>query len=171
MMALQKRIAENLTLSVGGKMASGALAVVALAFTTRALGAEAFGEYTLVLVLLYVFSVFGGFGLDTLLTREISQEGADEKKVIEQIFSARLILLVVFLAAGTGMVFLLPYTMNIKLGMVIASVGAICFSLAQSLTGVFQKYLRIAVPAGAEVCFRGISGRRVPAFLRFSWCL
>ncbi len=164
MVELGKRIVGNLLVSVGGKAVSGALAVASVAFTTRALGAEAFGEYTLALVLLYVFSVFGSFGLDALLTREISQQDADEKKVIEQIFFARFTLLFVFFAAGIGIVFLMPYSAGVKLGVAVASVGALCFSLAQLLTGVFQKYLRTDVPAASEVAVRVVQ-------LALSWYL
>lgn len=141
--------------SVVGRATSAALAVVALGFTTRALGTGVFGEYSLVLVLLYIFSVFGSFGLDPLLTREISKPGADEQATLERIFFTRFLLLCVFLALGTTVVFFLPWTAGVKFGVLSASLGSLCFSLAQLLTGVFQKYLRTEIPALVEVAVRG----------------
>lgn len=154
MSALKRKIGENLAASVAGRFFSGALGVASIAFVTRALGAENFGEYSLVLTISYVFSVLGSFGLDPLLAREIVKEGADEKKIIERIFFTRTTLLLCFLSLGAAFAFFLPYSFTVKLGVVIAAVGSLLFSLAQLLTGVFQKHLKTAVPALAEVAVR-----------------
>lgn len=156
MSSLKGKIAKNLAVSVAGRFVSGALGVAAIAFTTRALGPESFGEYNLVLTIAYICSVLGSFGLDPLLAREIAHEGVDEKKIVARIFFVRTALLLFFLSAGAALVFFLPYSFSIKLGVVIAAAGALFFSLAQLLNGVFQKYLRTAVPALAEVAIRTV---------------
>lgn len=156
MSELKQKIARNLAVSVGGRALSGALAVASVAFVTRALGTEGFGEYSLVLTILYIASVFGGFGLDALLARDIAKEGADEKAVVGRIVFARAAFLLVFLGAGAGITLLLPYSTEVRWGVAIASLGALFFSLAQALTGVFQKHLATHIPAFAEVLVRCI---------------
>jgi len=153
-MSLKKRIAENLTISVGGMFVQGALAVASVAFTTRALGAAGFGDYNLIITLLYIFSVLGSFGLDPLLTREIAKEGADEAEAIGRIFFGRLVLLCGFLLLGAAIGFLLPYSSTVKWGIVFGAVGSLFYSLAQVLSGVFQKYLKNTIPSSAGIAAR-----------------
>ncbi|MBI1755200.1 flippase [Candidatus Azambacteria bacterium] len=153
---LTRKIARNLTISVVGRFLSGALGIASVAFATRALGVSVFGEYNLVLTILYIFSVFGSFGLDPLLTREIAKEGADEKETIERIFFARCALLSVFLLLGVALVFFAPYSFNVKLGVALAAAGSFFFSLAQVFVGVFQRHLKTIIPAVAEVAVRGV---------------
>lgn len=154
MSELKQKIARNLAVSVGGRVLSGALAIVSIAFVTRALGTDGFGEYSLVLTILYIASVFGGFGLDALLARDISKEGVNEKEVVGRIICTRAAFLLVFLGVGAGVAFLLPYSAEVQWGVAVASLGALFFSLAQALTGVFQKHLSTHIPAFAEVLVR-----------------
>jgi len=72
-MTLKKRIAHNFVVSFAGRFLAGALGVLSLAFITRALGSEQFGEYSIVFAYLYIFLVLADFGLNSLLAREISR--------------------------------------------------------------------------------------------------
>src|SRR3972149_41365 len=97
-MSLKKRIARNFAVSFAGRFLAGALGVVSLAFITRTLGSEQFGEYNIVFAYLYIFLVLADFGLNSLLAREISKPEADEKEIISRMFSAEILLLVFFSA-------------------------------------------------------------------------
>lgn len=154
MIGLKRKIAENLTISVGGMLLQGVLAIASVAFTARALGVGGFGEYNLVITILYIFSVFGSFGLDPLLIREIAKEGTDEPETIGRIFFGRFVLLCGFLLVGVVVGFLSPYSPAVKWGIFAAALGSLFFSLAQLLAGVFQKYLKNVVPAVAGIAAR-----------------
>jgi len=153
-MTLKKRIARNFVVSFAGRFLAGALGVLSLAFITRALGSEQFGEYSIVFAYLYIFLVLADFGLNSLLAREISKPGADEKEIISRMFSAKILLLVFFTAVSFLLLFFTPYSPAVKVGVFVASLGFIFSSLAGVLMGVFQKHLKTIIPAIADVSAR-----------------
>lgn len=153
-MVLKQKIAKNFLISFVGRITASALGLVSFAFITRALGVQGFGDYSIILAFLYVFSVFADFGLYNILTREISKPEADEKSVIANIFITRLLLLVFFLILSIPITYLTPYSAQAKTGILIAIPGIIFLSLSQVLMGVYQKYLKTITPAVADVSAR-----------------
>jgi len=139
---LKQKVAQNLFISFLGRFVAGVLGVISIAFITRTIGSEGFGNYSTVLAFLYIFSAFADFGLHALLTREISKDGADERKLISNFFITRLFLLVVFFLISFIIVSLTPYSLDVKKGVVIASLGFVFLSLSSVLMGVFQKHLK-----------------------------
>lgn len=154
MSELKKKIAQNFLISFGGRFAAGALGVVSVALITRTIGSDGFGAYSTALAFLYVFSVLADFGLYSLLTREIAKPDADEEKAISTIFSTRILLLFVCTVFSFGAVAVMPYSGAVKWGVVIASLGFVFQSLSGVLMGVFQKHLRTAIPALADIAAR-----------------
>lgn len=154
MSELKKKIAQNFLISFGGRFAAGALGVVSVALITRTIGTDGFGAYSTVLAFLYVFSVCADFGLYPLLTREIAKPGADEAKVISAIFSTRLLLLSASIALSFAVAAYMPYSGAVKWGVVIAALGFSFQSLSAVLMGVFQKHLKTAIPAIADISAR-----------------
>ena len=99
-MAIARKIAFNVFASSLSKILSTILALVAIGFITRYLGKEGFGKYATVLAFLSLFSAILDLGLNAISTREISREGANERKIMSNIFALRLLssLLVIVLA-------------------------------------------------------------------------
>ncbi len=154
-MGLKQKVAKNTVISFLGKVISSILGLVSVAYIARELGPDGFGNYTIVVAFLYVFSVFADFGLYNLLTREISKPKADEKSIISNIFTTRIILLVFFfLLSFLVVVFIPTYSLQVKMGVLLASLGFVFLSLSQVLMGVFQKYLKTILPAIADVSAR-----------------
>src|SRR3989338_10430710 len=129
-MSLKKRIARNFIVSFVGRFLAGALGVASLAFITRTLGSEQFGEYNIVFAYLYIFLVLADFGLNSLLAREISKPGADEKEIISRMFSAKILLLVFFTAVSFLLLFFTPYSPAVKVGVVVAPLAFFFLSLS-----------------------------------------
>jgi O-antigen/teichoic acid export membrane protein len=154
-MGLKQKVAKNTAISFLGKMTSSALGLVSIAFIARELGQDGFGNYNIVVAFLYIFSVFADFGLYNLLTREISKPGANEKKIVSNIFTSRIILLTFFyLLSFVVVVFIPSYSSEIKFGVLLTSLGFAFLSLSQVVMGVFQKYLKTMIPAIADVSAR-----------------
>lgn len=153
---LKQKIARNFAISFLGRFLSGALGVFSLAFTTRALGSEGFGEYNIVFAYLYVFSVFADFGLNSLLAREISKPDADEKEVVSQIFSAKLFLSILFFSISLLLVLFTPYSKMARAGVLVASFGFAVASLTGVLMGIFQKHLKTIIPAISDIAARSV---------------
>jgi O-antigen/teichoic acid export membrane protein len=153
-MTLIRKIAYNTIISAGARVIGVALSLVSIGFIARYLGKEGFGSYSLILAFLYTFNILADLGLYSLMTREISRPGADEKKIASNIFTLRIIALLIFLGLAIIAIWFFPYTSQIKLGVLIASVAFLFMSSTQVLMGIFQKYLRMDKPSLAELIGR-----------------
>jgi len=153
-MTIVKKIAYNTFISSGARIIGVALSLIGIGFITRYLGQEGFGSYSLILVFVSVFDVLADFGLYSLMTREISKPGADEKKVASNIFTIRIFTLLIFLAIAIVSVWFFPYPLKIKTGVAIMSLSCFFLSACQVLMGIFQKYLRTDKPSIAEILGR-----------------
>jgi len=167
-MTIVRKIAYNTIVSAGARIIAVALSLVSIGFITRYLGKEGFGNYSLILAFLYVFNILADFGLYSLMTREISRPGADEKKIASNIFTLRIVALLIFLGLGVILVWFFPYTNQVKLGVVIVSLGYFFLSASQVLMGVFQKYLRIDKAGFADIIGRLIQLGLVVIFIRLN---
>lgn len=153
-MILVRKIAYNTIIAAGARVFGVALSLISLGFIVRYLGKEGFGRYSLVLAFSYTFNILADLGLCTLMTREISRPGADEKKIASNIFTLRIIALFIFLGLAILIIWFFPYSSQVKLGVIIGSAAYFFMSASRVLMGVFQKYLRIDKPASAEIIGR-----------------
>ena len=155
-MTLVSRIAYNTVVSTGVRVIGVALSLVGIGFIARYLGQEGFGSYALILAFLAIFNILADLGLYTLMTREISRPGADEKKIASNIFTLRIAVLLVFLSLAFILVWFFPYTLQVKIGVAIYAVAVLFLSTSQVLMGIFQKYLRTDKAAVAELIGRAV---------------
>lgn len=153
-MTLVRKIAYNTIISAGARIVGVALALVSIGLIARHLGKEGFGSYSLILAFVYSFSVLADLGLYSLMVREISRKGADEKKIASNIFTMRIFGLLVFLGLGAALVWIFPYPGSVKIGVAIGAISFLFLSSSQVLMGIFQKYLRADKAALAEVIGR-----------------
>jgi len=110
-MAIARKIAYNVIFNVIAKILSTILALVGIGFITRYLGTNGFGDYST------VFGFFTFFGSiadwDFILLRRVrfSRPGADEKKILGNAFSLRLISSVVVFIITPCLYFFFPILM------------------------------------------------------------
>lgn len=146
-MAVVRKIAYNVFFNATAKILATVLALVSIGFITRYLGRDGFGDYATVLAFFSFFGSLADLGLYSVATREISRVGADEKKIMGNVFSLRLFSsLTVFLFSP--LVFLLPYSHELKIGIIIAAASFVFSASYSVLNGIFQKYLvmdRVAI--------------------------
>jgi len=146
-MAVVRKIAYNVFFNATAKILATVLALVSIGFITRYLGRDGFGDYATVLAFFSFFGSLADLGLYSVATREISRVGADEKKIMGNVFSLRLFSsLTVFLFSP--LVFLLPYSQELKIGIIIAAASFVFSASYSVLNGIFQKYLvmdRVAI--------------------------
>lgn len=147
-MAIARRVAYNVLVSSISKMVSTVLALVAIGFITRYLGKEGFGNYATVLAFFAFFTAISDLGLYSISTREISRPGADEEKIIGNIFSLRLISSAAILVFVPIILFFFSYPEDVERGIIIVALAFIFSSAYQVLNGIFQKNLamdRVAI--------------------------
>jgi O-antigen/teichoic acid export membrane protein len=150
-MVVARKIAYNVAVSSVSKVLSTILALVSIAFITRYLGKEGFGNYATVLAFLSFFAAIADLGLYSMSTREISKDGADEGKIMGNVFALRLISALAILVIAPIITIFFPYPMEVKRGIVIVAASFIFSSGYQVLNGVFQKNLAMDKVAIAEL--------------------
>ncbi len=150
-MVIARKIAYNVIVSSASKIISTVLALLSIGLITRYLGAFGFGEYATVLAFLALFSAIADLGLYSTATREISRPGADEAKIIGNIFSLRIITSVIVLLLSPAIFWFLPYPIELKEAIFLIAISFIFSSSYQVLNGVFQKNLAMDKVAFVEL--------------------
>ena len=155
-MSLSRKIAHNTLIQIAGKIISTVLGLFSLALITRYLGQDGFGEYTTIITFLTLFAVFADFGLTLVTVQMISavKDRVREEKILNNLFSFRLISIIAFLALSPVILIFLPYTAAIKTGIIITAVYFVFPSLSQVIIGLMQKKLSMDRAALAEVLSR-----------------
>jgi len=157
---LAKKIALNTIVSAFLRVIGTVVALLIVGMMTRYFDKTLWGEYNIIMTLGGIFTVVAEFGFYQIMVREISRPGADEKKIASNIFTLRLIFsLFVFLMAPL-LSFFLPYSTQVRWGILLGMFGFWFLSGGQVLVGVFQKYLRMDKIAIAE-----LAGRATQLFL------
>lgn len=150
-MSLSRKLAYNVMAASAAKIASTGLAVFSIGLIARYLGAEGFGEYAIVMAFFSLFGALGDWGLNQMATREISRPGADEKKIIANVFGIRIFISLFILIITPLIIFFLPYPEPVKTAIFIISLSYIFSSSYQVLTGLFQKRLQMDRLTGMEL--------------------
>ena len=146
-----KKIAFNVIVNSCTKVLSTVLALVSVGFITRYLGTEGFGNYATAVAFLSLFSALADLGLYNISTREISRPGADEEKIMGNVFSLRIITSATVLILAPLVIFFLPYSREVKEGIIIVAMAFLFSSGYQAFNGVFQKNLAMYKVAIGEL--------------------
>lgn len=140
-MSLPSRIAYNVVFTSGAKILGTVLSLVSIGFITRYLGKEGFGDYSTVLAFFAFFSAVADLGLYVISTREISRVESDEKKILGNVFTIRMVVSFCIFLISPLLIFFFPYSGNVKIGVVIAASAYFFASGYSVLIGLFQKRL------------------------------
>ena len=153
-MSLSGQVAKNTLIQILGKALSTVLGLLALALITRDLGLNGFGQYTTIITFLTFFAVIADFGLTLVTVQMISGHHEDEPKILNNLFTLRLVSSLVVLALAPLIVLLLPYDQAIKSGVLITALAFLFPALNQVLIGFFQKKLIMDRDSVAEIVGR-----------------
>ncbi|MDP2708789.1 MAG: flippase [bacterium] len=153
-MTLSAQVARNTMVQVAGKAVSTLLGLAAVAVMARYLKESGFGQYTTIITYLSFFAVLADFGLTLVTAQMTSQPQADQKNLLDNLFSLRLVSAAALLGAAPLIIIFFPYDPIIKIGAAVASLSFFFTALNQILVGWFQKNLTMSVVAAAEVISR-----------------
>lgn len=168
-MVIARKIAYNVAISSVSKVFSTVLALVSIGFITRYLGKEGFGNYATVLAFLSFFASLADLGLYHISTREISRLGANQEKIIGNIFSLRLISSTAVFIISPLVVLFFDYPPEVKKGIIIVAASFIFSSGYQILNGVFQKNLATDRIAAGELIGKIIQVATVIIAVKLDW--
>lgn len=155
-MSLAKKIAHNTIIQIAGKIISTVLGLFSLALITRYLGQTGYGEYTTIITFLTFFAVIADLGLTLVTVQMISGEKDDENKILNNLFSLRLVSALLFIGLAPLSVACFPYSTAVKVGVLVVAASFIFPALNQVIIGLFQKKLSMGKSALAEVVSRAV---------------
>ena len=168
-------IYKNFFIASLSRLITALVGLAIIGFLTRHLGQAGYGAYETVLSYLFIFTVLADFGLHIIHVREISREPEKEKFISGSIFTLRLLMLasVIILALVIGI--FLPYSEEIKQGILVASIFVLFSSLSQILAGIFQKYQTFYLVSFSDILTKFVqlglvfyavrAGSGLPAFI------
>ena len=137
-MSLARSIFTNTAIHAVGKIISTAIGLAVVAMVARYLKPGGFGEYSTVADVLQFFGCVLDIGLYFLALREISKPGIDIAKTFSSFFTLRLLSAVLILLPAPFIVYLFPYSDNVKIGTAITAISYIGIASMQMLTMFFQ---------------------------------
>jgi len=155
-MALSSKIAFNTGIQVITKVISTLLSLAALALITRYLGSYGFGYYTTAITFVTFFSIAADLGLTLVTTQLISRPGANQDKILSNLFTFRVASAAAVLILAPLAAMFSPYSAAVREGISITSVAFFFVLLNQIFTSLFQKELRAEKMAYAEIISRAL---------------
>ncbi len=164
-----KALAQNTAVQIASRAIITVIGVVTVGIMTRYLGAAGYGQFTIALSFLSIFAVIVDFGLTLTTTQMISEKEADEKKLLENLVSLRLISGILFLSLAPLIALLFPYENVILIAIAVGAVSYLFGTTSQMFIGVFQKRLIIGRAMAAEIANRVVVLIGVIAAPFFGW--
>lgn len=140
-MSLFSRVSKNMAIATATRVVGLVIAFFIVGLLTRYLGKEGYGTYATIMAYLATFIAIGDLGLYSLLLRELGKPKIDQARVSSHILTLRLASLGVILVIAASLSFFFPYSREIQLGILIATVSSLFISLTQVLIPIFQAHL------------------------------
>jgi len=145
-MSTANKIFTNTLWQVSIRVINILIGVFSLALVTRMLGQAGFGFYTTIFAFVQIFAILADLGLYMAMLREISsvKDRVSENKIINNIFTIRLLSSLLMLLVIPMAIQFFPYNQIVKTGSLFF-MGTFFFqSLITTLTAVFSKRLDMA---------------------------
>lgn len=153
-MALARKIAYNVVIvSVLKVVSTVFLSLFSIKLITGYLGQEGFGQYATVLAFFAFFSAIADLGIGMITVREISRDNADEKRILGNVLSLRLLSSGSIFLLSPLLIFFFGYPAELKEGILIAAFAIVFSTMSLVLNGIFQK--RVAMHQVAMIEFVG----------------
>lgn len=152
MQTLNKKLTLNTVYQFTGKGLSILLALITLGILSRYLGVKGMGEYGTILRYLGFVGIIADLGLNVIVTREISKIGfTNKEKILANAFGLRIFSAFLLLGISLLVGFFLPYSEEIKIGLMVGSCTFFFILLTQIFNGVFQKNLETQKSTLADI--------------------
>lgn len=151
-----RRFAANYAFQMIGRALTMVFGLATIGVLTRELSTAEFGDYTTGLTFLQFFGVIVDFGLTLTLIVMISEKGADQKRIVGNLFSMRLISGAVVFGLAPVAVLAFPYSSSVRDVVLLGSLGYLFMSGATLLVGVFQRHAAMWRSALAETLNRAV---------------
>ncbi|MCP4355226.1 MAG: flippase [Proteobacteria bacterium] len=145
-----KQLLKHSLVHAAGRISGLAIGVVSMGLLARYLGQEQFGWYVVAFTWLQFFSIAVDFGLYMIGLKMLGENESNQQNIFSQIWWLRILSAFVLVLVLPNIVWLLPYTVGIKIGVTALAVSFFFANLNQLLTISFQKQMRMQFVAVSE---------------------
>lgn len=158
-MSVTRTVLRNTVYQSIGRVVYMVTSLLMLRVLTGYLGQEGFGRYNIAVDYLGFFGVLVDMGLYLLLVQAITtiRDEAERSRRVASIVGLRIVSIAMVFTLAAGLIFLFPYDLELKLGIVACTAAFVLISLAQLYAGVFQGYLRTEYAAFGEALGRVVN--------------
>lgn len=165
------KIGYNTLVQIGGKIISVALGFLTVALLTRYLGVEGYGNFTLVFAYLTFFGIIADFGLQLTIVRELSQNTLKAGRIYGTYFWLKFSLVVFSTVLALIALLFFPYSLSLKIGIMIGALAVGIGGLTGCGTAIFQANLRLDLITLVDVIAKivTVSFIVIFVFLKFSF--
>jgi len=151
-----RRFATNYAVQMLGRGLTMLFGLVTIGVLTRTLSTPELGDYITGLTFLQFFGVAVDFGLTLTLIVMVSEAGADQRRIVGNLFSMRLVSGAIVFGLAPVIVLAFPYSASVREVVLIGSLGYLFMSEATLLVGVFQRHAAMWRSALAEALNRAV---------------
>ncbi|NBS68557.1 flippase [bacterium] len=150
-------LARSSLLQISGKLLGIFFGLATFYLLLHFFGTEGYGVFTTALTYVTFFSIVVDFGLTITTAQMIAEKGADEQKILSNLFALRIVSALAFMMLAPLSAWFLPGTEKVFPLICIGSATYFFGAIAQMFLGVFQKRLELATPVIAEMLSRALS--------------
>lgn len=150
-------LARSSLLQISGKLLGILFGIGTFYALLSFFGTEGYGIFTTALTYVTFFSIVVDFGLTITTAQMIAEYGADEKRILANLFALRVTTALVFMTLAPLSAWFLPGNENIFPLICVASATYFFGAISQMFLGVFQKRLELLTPVIAEMLSRALA--------------
>jgi O-antigen/teichoic acid export membrane protein len=135
-----KQVYLNTFYQLIAKFVSAGSAILITILITRNLGAEFYGEYSIVIAYVFMFLIFSDFGINATITKEYAFDESKAKENLSKILTLRIIIGAVVTLIALILLMFFPYSDSIKISILILLPVLILNSLYKTSEIIFMSY-------------------------------
>jgi O-antigen/teichoic acid export membrane protein len=135
-----RRVARNTAVQFVGELVSKGASLAFYVVMARTLDVEGFGEFNLALSIALLCTVFAGFGLDAILTTEMSREPERLRQVFWNAIAAKGAFGLIGIAVALAITVLGGYGAELDAAVALLAVAAVVELIAKTLYATFQAF-------------------------------
>ena len=154
---LAQKVLYNVGAQALGRAAGLVVGLLTIRATTGYLGVDAYGELAIVLALTGLLLSISDFGISTVLARELARSPGEANELGGGLLGFRLVSAGGAVVAAAVAVPFLPYSSEVKVGLLIGLLGTFFYSVGRYANAFFQVNLRMDLLSAIDVFQRAAS--------------
>lgn len=141
-MRTAKKVAKNTTITIFSNIVVKIVALIISVYLARYLGSSDFGKYTFIVTYFMFFNVIGGFGLDSVLIRDIARDKSLTNKIFNNALILRVLtsLIAVVLSVSIGLI-IFDNSNSVRYYIALTSIIIVFQGISLLIESLFQAYL------------------------------